>query len=171
MMHPVFRVLVERADARRVSLLGLAAVIPDGFWSRRAPADEWSARQHLAHALSADGVVAEFIASSAGQAELEAAREGAIAEGATMALNKLLERAAEGRSRLLEVLSDLSPADFERALPVPGVTSTWGEPLSITVFQYLEQWAVHDAVHELAIREAVATSPDLTAIAMTRRRR
>ena len=171
MMHPVLRVLLERAAAKRVSLLGLASVIPDDFWSRRTPDDEWTARQHLVHALTADAAVADFIAGGPQSTSLEAARAGAIAEGAELSMPELLERAAKGRARLVEVLSAMTPMDLERTLAIPGATNAWGEQLSITVFQYLEQWAAHDAVHETAIREAIATSPDLTAIAMARRRR
>jgi DinB family protein len=171
MIHPVLRVLVERAAARRVSLLGLVSVIPEGFWVRRVPGDDWSAREHLVHALTADDAVAEFIAGSPENADLEAARAVAMTQGAELPMKELLELAAKGRSRLIEVLFTMTPVDLERALPIPGAVNAWGERLSITVFQYLEQWAAHDAVHEAAIREAIATPPDLTAIAMTRRRR
>jgi hypothetical protein len=171
MMHPVLRVLVERAAVRRFSILGLASVIPDDFWTRRAPSDEWAAHQHLVHALSADAAVAEFIAGKLEGPGLEAARARAMAEAAELPLPELIERAAAGRSQLIEVLTEMTPADLERALPISGAVNAWGEQLSITVFQYLEQWAAHDAVHEAAIREAIATSPDLTTIAITRRRR
>lgn len=177
MMHPVLRVLVERAAAKRTSLLGLASVVPDGYWTRSSLGDAWTARQHLAHALTSDDGVAAFIGTAAeqGRAEpgidIEASRSAAMERGAALPLPELIALAEAGRTSLVKVLAALGPADLERQLVVPRVATAWGEPVTITLYRYLEQWAAHDGVHEAAIREAIATSPDLTAIAMTRRRR
>ena len=174
MMHPVLRVLVERAASGRISLLGLASVIPDGYWTRSSLGDAWTAREHLTHALTADGGVAGFISNTAEPEpawDLGAARDAAMRDGAALPLPELLSHAEASRAQLITVLGTFGPADLDRALVIPGVVTAWGEPVSISLYRYLEQWAAHDGVHEAAIRDAIATSPDLTAIAMTRRRR
>lgn len=179
MMHPVLRVLLDRADARRGSLLGLAEAVPGDYWARTAPGDAWSAWEHFAHALSADELllpVLERSRSGRGPIDLGAGdsfafeREAALRRLAALDFRDAVARAAGWRRRLVEALSDFEPTQLERPLLIPGVRSAWGEPLAVSLYGYLEQWAAHDGVHEAAIREAMLTPPDLSAVMLAKKR-
>lgn len=177
-MIPVVRVLAERAEARRGTLLTLAEVVPADYWRRRESDDAWPAHTHLAHALSADSLFARFLAGLIDiTVEFEfdpevllVERQAAIDQATDMAFDELFELGRSGRTAVLRALGALTPGSLETTLVMRGA-SRWGQPASFTVYQYLEQWAGHDSGHEAAIRAAIATSPDLSAVAHVRRMR
>lgn len=178
MIHPVIRVFVERAESRRAALLGLAAAVPGPYWTRSALGESWTAWEHLAHTASADSLFAPLVAGAGasmgtidpGPADaFAAARTGALDQYGALPLTELLEAAAAARRDLVAVLATLGPHHLERAVRVPGARNAWGEPLAITLHSYLEQWAAHDGLHESAIREAISTPPDLSAVMLARR--
>lgn len=182
MMLPEVRVFFERANARRQSLLGLAAVIPDAYWPRTAPGDLWSARNHLEHVASADAFLQDIVASLvsgtetwlAGTSDLSAlllARARAMAVLEPLPLQRLVEAMDDGRAALTASLARLNRSHLLAPVFVAGHVSAWGEPRAITFGSYLDAWAAHDSAHELAIREAVSTPPDLVTVALTRRLR
>jgi len=102
---------------------------------------------------------------------LEAQRVAVLAAAAGRELGELLAEASAWRGQLSRALHALPPGALDRELIVPGVVGAWGEPKTVTLLAYLEQWSVHDQEHEQAIRAAVATSPDLSAVAYVRRLR
>lgn len=178
-MIPVVRVLFERALARRESLLGLVEVVPGDYWTRSAGGDSWTAYTHLAHALTADNALADLadlLAGGAGPVRLTAAamyaeRERCIQSSADLSPAALVVQAGRSRDRLTRQFGLLAPADLDRVLvwELPG--GSLPAEVSISLFAYLEQWAVHDSGHEGAIRAAISTTPDLSAVAHIRRMR
>lgn len=182
MMLPEVRVFVERAGARRQSLLGLVAAIPTAYWPRTAPGDAWSARNHLEHVATADafldGIIASLVdgaetwlAGTADPRDLLAARAEAMQRFEGAPLDAILKAMTLARTRLAQSLAVLERSHLLEPVFIAGHVSAWGEPRSITVGSYLGAWAAHDSAHESAIREAVSTPPDLVAVALTRRLR
>lgn len=182
MMLPEVRVFFERAEARRQSLLGLVAAIPPGYWLRSGPGDAWTARHHLQHVATADdflGALIETVCSGGeawlgGTRDLPAllqARAAAIEEHAPLTLSALIDRLSQSRQVLAERLSELDRVHLAAPVFIAGRISHWGEPLPLALSAYLASWAGHDAGHEMAIREAVSTPPDLSAVALSRRLR
>lgn len=181
-MLPEVRVYFERAQARRQSLLGLMAAIPPGYWSRSAPGDSWTARNHVEHVATADDFLGELIEAvrSGSEAWLAGTRDpGALIQARTTAMEQhaprplpgLVEEIARSRQALAERLTNLERMHLTAPVYVAGRVSHWGEPLPITLSEYLASWAGHDAEHAAAVREAVSTPPDLSAVALTRRLR
>ena len=180
-MNPVVRVLVQRAESRRHSLLDLVRVVPDEYLGRTAAGDAWCARDHVIHALAVDDPMARLffaVASTPTVSELSSAmsrladaRAEAIRERQHLTVEALVATAEASRRLLVEALAELAPDHLDVLIPIPGARTAWGEPLGLTVFQYLEQWANHDSVHEESVRMAVATKPDLSTVALTQRRR
>lgn len=176
-MIPVVRVLIGRAAARRESLLALVDVVPADYWSRTAPGESWSAHRHLLHALSAEDALEgllQNINEGSGPLALEAAalyaeREAAIEAAGALELGSLIERSALARERTVRLLADLTPASIERTLVVAMPPGSWPAQSVMAAYAYLEQWAAHDAGHEAAIRDAISTPPDLSAVAHARR--
>ncbi len=181
MMNPVVRMLVQRAEARRYGLLELAMVIPEDYLSRRAQGDEWSARVHFVHALLTDRAVTlivRAIAEGVDADHLGAVMESMIADRSAeirsaeaQPTSGLVDASVADRANLYRELTRLTPAHLDAVLPVSGARNSWGQPLGISLVQYLEQWCHHDSGHEAAIRRAMATSPDLSTVALTRRLR
>ncbi|MGE0601380.1 MAG: maleylpyruvate isomerase N-terminal domain-containing protein [Dehalococcoidia bacterium] len=177
-MNRVVRVFAERAVARRESLLELVSVVPEDSWSRNAPGEPWDAFHHLAHALSADNGVSEVLPAFTRTAartipvvELLSRRESTIESAVALDLDQLLAQGAAARRQVLVTLEDLEQSDLECAALFIDQRSPWSQPAPITLFAYLEQWSHHDAEHEAAIRAAISTPPDLSAVAHTRRLR
>ena len=177
-MNRVVRVFVERATARRQSLLELVSVVPGDSWTRKAPGEAWDAFHHLAHALSADSGVADVIPefvrhepTSIQIEELLSRRETVIAAAAGLDIESLVARGHQARREILATLERLHQTDLERQISFLDQRSAWSQPAQITLFAYLEQWSHHDAEHESAIRTAISTPPDLSAVAQTRRLR
>lgn len=176
-MIPVVRVLIGRAAARRESLLALADVVPADYWSRTAPGESWSAQRHLVHALSAEDALEgllERINEGSGPLALEAGdlyaeREAAIEAAADLELASLIEQSVRARERTVRLLAALTPASIERMLVVVMPPGAWPAQSVLVAYAYLEQWAAHDAGHEAAIRDAISTPPDLSAVAHVRR--
>ena len=181
-MLPEVRVIVERAAARRASLEGLIDAIPDDYWTRRATGEAWSARDHLAHVAGIDVMTSETLtqilagnraASIAGATtpeELTARRDALLDEAATMAVAALRERMRRTRAGLVRLLASLDAGHLEATVLVAGVVDAWGEPLAFGLRRYLVSLPDHDTEHEQAIRRAISAPPDLSAVALTRRR-
>lgn len=175
-MNHVVRVFVERAQARRASLLDLATAIPEDFWTRRPPGEPWGAYRHLAHALSADAgvnaMIPAFISSSFQRfqvTQLLAERAKSIASAEALDFPALLDFASTGRREVIDALTRIEQDLLESEAAFIDERSEWAQPVALSLFAYLDQWATHDSAHESAIRAAIATSPDLSAIAHTRR--
>ncbi|MCL4240199.1 MAG: hypothetical protein KJ048_02505 [Dehalococcoidia bacterium] len=182
MMLPEVRVFLERANARRQSLLGLAAVVPEGYWPRTAPGDIWSARNHLEHVASADAFLEDMVASlvagtetwlarTADPGDLVSARAAAMAAFAPLPFDDLVSAMGESRAALAASLALVDRTHLLAPIFVAGYVSAWGEPRPTAFSSYLDTWAAHDGAHESAIRDAVSTPPDLVAVAMARRLR
>jgi len=172
-MLPSVRVFIERAIARRTSLLGLVDSLPADYWQRATHSGAWTAKQHLAHVATTDRLVVRVIESISLEspfANLAEDRLAAIAEAEDQPVAELLDRMAEERTALVAVFARITPVDLEASLPVPGTRTPWGEPVAILVSSYLDSWARHDGDHEEGIREAIATPPDLSAVALAKRR-
>lgn len=179
---PEVRTLVERAAARRHVLEGLIESIPEEFWRRQAPDDAWTALDHLRHVATVDGMVVE-LAEAAGQpgealwvggatdaAELEARRLALMEAVAGQPVGELVEKMQASREGAVEAVLALSQGALDREVRVAGVLTTWGEPHSFSLRAYLGAWAEHDGEHEAAIRRAIETPPDFTALTLAARR-
>ena len=177
MMLPVVRVLVERAGSARYRLLELLAVLPPELLDRRPGGEPWTARVHAAHALGADALLLDLFPLSRSNrfeqwlAGLPERRTRAIAASSTGDLATAIERAAADRAHLVEALAGLTPDALEVTAPAPGAVDAWGRERRITFYEYLEAWSTHDVDHEQAIRMAIQERPELSTIALTRRRR
>ncbi|MEO9254213.1 MAG: DinB family protein [Tepidiformaceae bacterium] len=182
-MLPEIRTFVERAIAHRQLLDDLLDVIPDEYWLRRAIGEDWNARNHLEHVATADdlldGDLERVIAGSpqiwlggnADAAVLGELRRGAIDAVADESIRGLREQMARGRERTLASLGQLRSVHLETAVFVPGLMTAWGEPFRLPLREYLAAWPSHDSEHEAAIRRAITSPPDLSAVALTRRKR
>lgn len=182
MMLSEVRVFFERAGARRQSLLGLVAAIPTAYWSRTAPGDAWSARNHLEHVATADAFLDDIVAGLVDGAEtwlagatnprdLLAARAQAMQRFDGVPLDGILYAMAAARTRLALSFAVLERSHLLEPVFIAGQVSAWGEPRAITFGSYLDAWAAHDSAHEASIRDAVSTPPDLVTVALTRRLR
>lgn len=177
-MLPTVRVLVERAASARYQLAGLIAVLPPAMLDHRASAaDDWTVRTHAAHALGSDGLLLELLeAGGVGDfevwlGELPGRRATAISATARVEPAELLERAQDLRAALVTALASVTPTELQVSAALPGARTAWGDERRITVYDYLIAWSSHDADHEQAIRLAILSRPDLSAVALTRRRR
>lgn len=169
-MNPEVRVFLDRANARRVSLLGLVDVIPDQFWARREDRDSWTARQHVAHVATADELLLETIPGEAA-APYEVRRSELLTAAAEWPMPDLLARMERERARLAAWLEGLSLLSLDGYIKAVGVRDAWGREVSWPVRALLAAWAEHDTGHELAIRRAVTTPPDAAALSTAARRR
>jgi hypothetical protein len=77
----------------------------------------------------------------------------------------------QSRSGTIEMLRRLEPWHLETLLFVPGMANSWGEPFRLSLREYLAAWPSHDSEHEAAMRRAITAPPDMSAVALTRRRR
>jgi len=176
-MLPTVRVLVERAASARYQLAGLIAVLPPAMFDHRAAADDWTVRTHAAHALGSDGLLREFLGEGgvgdfeAWLGELPGRRSTAISATARAEPAELLERAQDLRAALVTALASVTPTELQVSAALPGARTAWGDERRITVYDYLIAWSSHDADHEQAIRLAILSRPDLSVVALTRRRR
>ncbi len=182
MMLPEVRVFFERAGARRHTLIGLVEAIPSAYWPRTAPGDSWSARNHLEHVATADSFLDDLVldvlrgteawlAGTANPRLLLAARAGAMQTFESLPLDDLLDAMSAARAGLVDSLARIERPHLLVPVFVAGYVSAWGEPRPISFGSYLDAWAAHDTAHDAAIRDAVATPPDLVAVAMARRLR
>ena len=176
------RTLVERAAARRHVLEGLIASVPDSYWDRQASDDAWTALDHVRHVATVDSMLVE-LAGAAGRlgeelwvggtrytATLEGLRVGLMDGVGEQSVGDLAETMRESRAAAVEGLLALPAAALEREVRVAGVLTPWGEPHAFTLRAYLTAWAEHDGEHEAAIRRAIETPPDATALSLAARR-
>ena len=182
-MLPEVRVLLERARSARLSIDGLLDVLPADYWSRAEAGSRWDVRDQLAHIASADGMLRDLLrAVASGQpavwvggtedaAELLARREAPLTELAAVPLDRLRTLASETRAAIEPGFATLNIAMLEAGVFIAGAVNRWGEPLRWELRQYLASWASHDSAHEASIRGAIATTPDLSTVALTQRRR
>ena len=164
----------ERAMARRLSLVGLVAVVPPPYWSRSEVGDEWTARRHLDHLATADELLRRTLASAANGEPLGIgydALRAALMDGVEdLSLDEVVVVMADDRERTQQHLEAIPAALLDVVVPLPGVTGPLGNPTGWPVRQFLSAWAEHDTVHELAIRRAITTPPDAAAFAVAARR-
>lgn len=182
-MLPELQVLLERARSARLSLDGLLDVLPADYWSRAEPGARWNVRDQLAHVASADNLLGELLGRAASDervvwvggtedsAELLIRREAPLAEMSGLPLDALRNVATEARDAIESAFTMLNPTALEVSVFIAGAVDRWGEPLRWDVRQYLAAWATHDSSHEASIRAAIATTPDLSTVALTQRRR
>ena len=160
----------ERAMARRLSLLGLVAVVPPSYWARREAGDDWTARQHLDHLATADGLLRRALASADTGEPLGdgyAALRTRLMEGVeSLGLDQVVAAMANDRDRTLRELESTPAALLDVIVVLPGVTDPFGNSTGWPVRQFLSAWAEHDTVHELAIRRAITTPPDAASFAV-----
>lgn len=181
-MLPEVRVILERAATRLTSLEGLIDAVPEGYWARRASGEAWSAHDHLAHLATIDVLTSEtlaeildgapvaWLAGTTVPIELAARRTASLQEAQAATPRTLRERMRQTRAELARVVSSLNGASLESNICVAGVLDAWGEPIAFGVRRYLAALPEHDTGHELAIRRAITTAPDLSTVALTRRR-
>jgi uncharacterized damage-inducible protein DinB len=181
-MLPEVRTFVERATTHRELVEQLLDVIPGEYWFRRAAGEEWSARKHLEHLATAedllvedlqrviDGATQVWLGGSQDASATARRREEAMQAVAEEPVSALRERMHASREHTLTVLARVDAGHLEATLLVPGVTNPWGEPLRLSLREYLAAWPAHDTEHEAAIRRAITAPPDLSAVALTRRR-
>lgn len=180
---PEMRTLVERAATRRHVLEGLIASVPDEYWERRAPGDDWTALDHVRHVATVDAMMVELVEAAerpgeelwAGGAreadELEARRTELMDGVRDQDIHALVATMRESREAAVGALLALSQGALDREVRVAGVLTPWGEPHASSLRVHLGGWAAeHDREHEAAIRRAIETPPDLTALTLAARR-
>lgn len=182
-MLPEVRVMLERARSARVSLDGLLDVLPADYWDRAEAGSRWTLRDQLAHLASADGILEDLLRSvTAGEsrvwvggtedpAELFVRREAPLTELGWLSLEALRTNAAEARAAVESGCAGLDASMLDAGVFIAGALDRWAEPLRWGLRVYLSSWAAHDSVHETSIRAAIATTPDLSTVALTQRRR
>ena len=175
------RTVADRAATNRALLDDLLDSVPASYWARRSPADAWTAQAHLQHLATIESQVADEIArirtardaawlgGSPDPATLNEARQSNLAAADGEPVRLLRERMRRNRDALLAHLASLNPPDLELTLLFPGAVDPWGAPLRWDLRRYIASWPAHDLEHAAAIRAAMATPPDLSTIAITRR--
>ena len=177
------RTLVERAAARRHVLEGLIASVPEDYWDRRAPDDAWTALDHVRHVATVDAMVVELLEAAerpeeelwAGGvrdvAELEARRVELMDGVRDQDIHELVVTMRESREAVVAALLAIRVEALDREVRVAGVVTPWGEPHASSLRAHLAGWAgQHDGEHEAAIRRAIETPPDVTALTLAARR-
>ncbi len=179
---PEVRTLFERAAARRHVLEGLIASVPDDFWARRAADDDWTALDHVRHVATFEGIVIEladaarrpgeelWVGNAREAAALEARRIRLMEGVAEQGITELAATMRASREAAVEALAALPQAALDREVRIAGATAPLGAPHTFTVRACLAIWAEHDGEHEAAIRRAIETPPDLTALTLAARR-
>ena len=77
----------------------------------------------------------------------------------------------ESREAVVAALLAVRVETLEREVRVAGVLTPWGEPHASSLRTHLTGWAgQHDGEHEAAIRRAIETPPDVTALTLAARR-
>ena len=183
MILPEVQVLLERARSARLSLDGLLDVLPAEYWLRAAPGSRWDVRDQLTHVASADDMLRDLLRTvAAGRgtvwvggtedaSELLSRREVPLTAQAGLPIEELRESATGARSAVESAFVTLNATMLEASVYVAGAVDRWGEPLRWGLRTYLATWAQHDSAHEADIRAAIATTPDLSTVALTQRRR
>ena len=180
---PEMRTLVERADAHRHVLEGLIASVPEDYWDRQAPDDAWAALDHVRHVATVDRMVVELLEAAerpeeelwAGgvrdEAALEARRVELMDGVRDQDIHELVATMRESREAVVVALLAIRVEALDREVRVAGVVTPWGEPHASSLRAHLTGWAgQHDGEHEAAIRRAIETPPDVTALTLAARR-
>ena len=179
---PEMRTLVERAAARRHVLEGLIASVPEDYWDRRASDDAWTALDHVRHVATVDGMVVElaeaaerpgeglWVGGTRDAAALEARRLGLMDGVRDQDIDELVATMRASREAVVGALLALPVEALDREVRVAGVLTPWGEPHTFSLRAYLTAWAEHDGEHDAAIRRAIETPPDVTALTLAARR-
>ena len=182
-MLPEVRTLLQRAAAHRFALDGLLDAIPESYWERAAPGDAWNARNHLQHLATVEAILAQDLArvidgandlwlGGSPDAVLFHERRAAMMEAvADLPCAALRGEMAANRHDAVNTLGALTAYHMEAGLRIPGVVDRWAQPVRYSLREYLTAWPNHDTAHDAAIRAAVSTPPDLSAVALTRRHR
>lgn len=179
-MDPEIRVLIERAQARRVSLDAFLDVLPGTMLDRIAEGDRWTAANHLEHLATVDELVAELVADatrgmstlwlggSDRPGRLEDRRLAAMSAVAGTPMPGLRELMHSQRQGLLAHIAGLQPGSLDATVLIAGAVDRWGTPVAWTVRAYLAGWVEHDPEHEAAIRRAITTPPSPGLVAAVR---
>jgi len=165
---------------RRASLEDLLAAIPEDYWDRRPPGDEWTAAAHLRHVATVDDLLVEVLAAAKAGAEevilggsnaggSDDARTDAMRSVEGLSIEQLIRRMRDSRAGAIARIGRLGGAGLESMVLFPGAVDAWGTPLRWPLRSYLASWVEHDGVHAEAIRAAVSTPPDLATVMLTRR--
>ncbi len=173
---PELRTLVERAAARRHMLEGLIESVPDDYWQRQDPGDDWTAQDHLRHVATVDRMLVDLLKAaqeSSGALWAGDTSDAAVLEERRVALmdgvreqnvGALVETMRESREAAVMAVLGMSVAALEREVRVAGA------PQGLPLRTYLAIWAEHDSEHEAAIRQAMETPPDATTLTLAARR-
>ena len=179
---PEVRTLVERAASRRHALEGLIAAVPEAYWGLRAAGDQWTALDHVRHVATVDVVVVElaeaagapgealWVGGARNAAALEERRAGLMEGVREQERGALIETMRRSREDAMRALLAAPVGALERGVRVAGSLTAWGEPRAFTLRSWLAAWAEHDGEHEAAIRRAIETPPDATALTLAARR-
>lgn len=184
MILPEVRVYLERAETARAVLESLLDIMPAEYFELRPAPAEWDIATHVAHIATADAPLGRLARAAAdgktavalapdGAAAFFAEREATIAIAAAHSLAELRPAMREARSDVAAAVARLDLRALECQVLLPAADA-WGQPLAISLRQYLATWAVHDRGHEGAIRHAASTPPSpamLAAAARIRRPR
>lgn len=120
-------------------LKSLLAAFPAGWLAQRPAAEEWSAREVLAHLLNVEAALSARIESMiAAEGSPITPRGAAPIEG--LDAFGLLARWRRARARSLRRLKRLTPDDLQHGADLP----RWGH---VSVEQQVCEWAYHDAEH------------------------
>jgi hypothetical protein len=170
---PELESLLARAGTNRYLLLQLLEQVTDDGWAYRAGGDAWTAREHLAHVATIDGVTESLLRAPAdGAYRLDEALQGRrVADMIAASLEsiaELFERLAASRASLTSFIAGLD--DARLALPVRvSVAGGWPPERQMSLRAYLASWAEHDAGHTGAIRAAIAIPPGPNELALAAR--
>ena len=173
---PELRTLIERAAARRHVLEGLIESVPEDYWQRQASEDDWTALDHLRHVATVDRMLVDLVkaaqesdedlwAGNTNDAEVLEERRVALMDGVReQAVETLVDTMRESRERAVQAVQAMSAAALDRDVRVAGA------PQAFPLRTYLTVWTEHDGEHEAAIRRAIETPPDFTALTLAARR-
>lgn len=137
----------EMTQREAVALMGstpamlksLLAAFPAGWLDQRPAAEEWSAREILAHLLNVEALLSARVESMIA-AEGSPITRHAAAPSEGLDAFALLARWGRARARSLRRLRELTPDDLQHGAELP----RWG---LITVEQQVCEWAYHDVEH------------------------
>lgn len=167
------RSLLARAETNRYLLFQLLEQVPRTCWDRQASGDAWSARHHLAHLATIDGVTMALLTPPTTGAfrldpALQSRRLDDLLAAADRAIDDLIGSLPLSRTALASAIGELDDAALATPvlIDVPGA---WPPVRQLSMRAYLASWAEHDADHTSAIRQAIASPPSATDLALAAR--
>lgn len=173
--------LVARAASRRHVLEGLVSCIPADYWKRQAPNDSWTADDHLRHVATVDRMIVElataarqpqtllWLGNTQDALELDSKRVALMDGLANQDIQRLVATMRAAREAVVEALLVLPQTALDQKIHIAGILTPWGEPHPFSLRNYLTSWAEHDKEHEISIRLAIETTPDVTMLTLAAR--